>query len=106
MTALAPGKTVSSKSPTITVDAGLAAGTHVIQLVVVDNSGNASDPARLTVMVRARRVTGPGTTGVTPVLDPLLDPATVKEVVQPPTPVDPVIKATRTTLTAKIVTPK
>ena len=55
MVALAPGKTVRSKAPTITVDAGLAVGTHVIALNVVDDAGNVSAAASLTVAVKAVR---------------------------------------------------
>ena len=74
MVALVPGKTVRSKSPSIKVDAGLAVGTHVIALTVVDNSGNESAPARLAVTVQERRrVPIRGTTDTTMLTDALLD---------------------------------
>jgi hypothetical protein len=44
------GRPVLTSTPTVQVD-NLAAGPHVFQLVVVDDSGNASKPASVTVNV-------------------------------------------------------
>jgi hypothetical protein len=46
------GQTVGSAAPTVTVDNALKAGSYRFQLVVLDDSGNASAPALLLVTVR------------------------------------------------------
>ncbi len=51
MVTLAPGKAFSSSQPTVVVENALASGAHVFQLVVVDDSGNASAPVQLVVNV-------------------------------------------------------
>lgn len=51
MARFAPNQTVTTRTPTVSVDAGLPAGTHIFQLVVVDDAGNRSAPARFTVEI-------------------------------------------------------
>lgn len=48
--------------PSVTVDAGLPAGRYRFQLVVVDESGNQSEPQEtiVTVVQRTTPPTGPG----------------------------------------------
>ena len=46
------GSTVISTEPTITVENLLQAGSWTFRLVCVDDAGNESDPAELTVNVR------------------------------------------------------
>lgn len=45
------GQPVTTDTPQVLVDAGLKAGRHRFQLVVVDGSGNASKPAEVVVQV-------------------------------------------------------
>jgi len=47
-----PGVAVTTTTPTVTVDAGLAPGRHLFRLVVQDNDGNESAPAEQVVVVR------------------------------------------------------
>lgn len=47
-----PGVAVTTTTPTVTVDAGLAPGRHQFRLVVQDNDGNESAPAEQVVVVR------------------------------------------------------
>ena len=53
------GETLKTDSPTVDVEVGrestLPVGSHVFQLVVVDDSGNESLPAQVKVVVRDTR---------------------------------------------------
>lgn len=70
MPVLAPGRTLSSREPTLRVENAFAPGTYVFRLTVVDDSRNESAPVELTVRVQ-RAVVGPVVVG--PVLrDPIL----------------------------------
>lgn len=52
MTEFTVGKTVAQSEPQVTVDASsLSAGVHRFQLVVVDDSGNVSEPTFLEIVV-------------------------------------------------------
>ncbi len=42
---------ISTETPTVVVDGGVALGTHSFRLVVVDDSGLVSTPATVTVNV-------------------------------------------------------
>lgn len=53
MAAFRRGTPVVTDTATVTVDAGLPTGVHRFQLVVVDDAGNVSRPAELSVEVRA-----------------------------------------------------
>lgn len=53
MPVLVPGRPVASRSPTLSVENELAAGTHRFSLVVVDTAGNESTPAVIEVRVTA-----------------------------------------------------
>jgi hypothetical protein len=58
MTVLTPNQPVTVLSPLLTVEAAppaapLPAGTHQVRLVVVDDQGNQSTPALITVTVLA-----------------------------------------------------
>jgi hypothetical protein len=44
-------KPVSTTGPTVVVDGGLAVGTHVFRLVVINRDGRASQPADVIVTV-------------------------------------------------------
>ena len=46
------GRPITTKEPTITVDAGLPVGLHRFQLVVVDDAGNRSVPDVAVVSVQ------------------------------------------------------
>lgn len=52
MAAFRPNQPVTTLEPRVAVDAGLAAGQHTFELVVTDDSGNRSLPARVVVDVR------------------------------------------------------
>jgi hypothetical protein len=52
-------KPVVTTTPTVTVDAGLPAGVHRFQLVVVDSAGNESKPAVVAVTIKARTIPVP-----------------------------------------------
>jgi hypothetical protein len=47
-----PGVPVTTTTPTVTVDAGLAPGRHLFRLVVQDNDGDDSAPAEQIVIIR------------------------------------------------------
>lgn len=51
MVTLAPGKAFSTSQPSVVVENVLDPGRHVFQLVVTDDSGNASAPVDLVVSV-------------------------------------------------------
>lgn len=61
MTSFTINRPVSTREPTIAVDAGLRPGTHRFQLEVIDSSGNRSRPVLANVVVTSRSTTGPGT---------------------------------------------
>lgn len=46
------GVPVVTSTPTVTVDPPLAVGRHVFRLVVVDDTGEQSDPAEAIVVIR------------------------------------------------------
>ncbi len=48
-----------TRVPQLKVDAGLAPGTHVFELVVTDQAGNGSKAARVSVKIVRDLVTGP-----------------------------------------------
>ena len=68
MVAFVPGREVRSEKPEVIVDAGLKPGGYRFQLVVVDDSGNASAPAFLSMTVRAASPPPPPPSG--PRIDP------------------------------------
>ncbi len=59
MAILATGRMVASAQPTLLVENRLEPGSYRFQLVCVDDAGNASEPAMLTVTVRQRTVIRP-----------------------------------------------
>ncbi|MFU2486465.1 hypothetical protein [Thauera sp. WH-1] len=85
MVSFVRGQTIKTATPTITVDAGLAAGVHRFQLVVQTDTGQASVPAMVEVSV-VRMVVDP----IRPVLD--------STVVNPP-PGSPTLTTTPTVTT-------
>jgi hypothetical protein len=58
VTKFVPGKPVVTVDPVIDVDAGITEGTHVFELVVEDDDGNLSQPARAVVVVKGRGAGG------------------------------------------------
>ncbi len=58
MAAFVQGRPLTTREPVITVDAGLAIGTHRFQLVVVDSDGLRSRPDTVTVRIAAGVVGG------------------------------------------------
>jgi hypothetical protein len=56
MTAFSPNKPVTTREPRVDVDAGLPAGSHTFELVVTDDAGNRSQPARVVVEIRSVRL--------------------------------------------------
>lgn len=72
MATFAPGQTIKTREPTITVDAGLALGVHRFQLVVLTDTGQTSAPAIAEVSVQ-RLVLDP----LRPVLDATLTSPTI-----------------------------
>ena len=79
MTQFAVGQSITTTTPTIVVDAGLAIGSHRFQLVVVDSAGLRSADDVQVVAIQRSLVVGP-------VIDPVVHP-----VVTPVTPVGPAI---------------
>lgn len=79
MPVLAQSKTVRSDVPTLLVENPFAPGRYRFELTVVDDAGNESVPAQIVVEVRARPV----------VIDPRLDVAVVRPVLDPRIVVDP-----------------
>lgn len=75
---------ITTREPSIAVDAGLAVGQHRFQLVVVDGAGLRSAPAVAVVSVQRSGVTQPG-----PILSgPILAQPVAT---QPATPTSPVL---------------
>ena len=60
MASFTVGKPIVTPTPAIAVDAGLPVGSHRFQLVVVDSSGNRSQPAVAVVTIRKPGITLPG----------------------------------------------
>lgn len=60
MPVLTPNTPLASRTPQISVENRLAAGTYLFRLTVVDEAGNQSAPADLRVTLA--RVAGPGPT--------------------------------------------
>lgn len=76
MPVLAQSRTVSTDVPTLLVENRFAPGLYRFDLVVVDDSGNESLPARIVVEVRPRRVVvdpRPDIGPLRPTLDPRLE---------------------------------
>ncbi len=66
MVSFVAGKSVSTDTPNVVVDAGLPAGRHRFRLVVQDNGGTNSQPAEIVVQVQrlvVPPITGPVITG-------------------------------------------
>lgn len=84
MVSFVRGRTLSTTTPTVAVDAGLPLGTHRFQLVVVSASGQASAPAIVDVAV-ARIGTEP------------LNPNVGSTITSPVRPLDTTIVRPRTT---------
>ena len=61
MAVFTPGKTISTRRPVITVDAGLKPGRYYFRLVVIDEQGNRSkmDQALVTIVNRQGRGNSP-----------------------------------------------
>lgn len=93
MATFVPGRPITTDQPFIDVDAGLSAGTHRFQLVVVDAQGNRSAPDVQTVTVV--RLTIP--TPIEPIgpiipIDPVgpIDPLSPVRPVIPIEPIQPI----------------
>jgi hypothetical protein len=71
MSGFEPGRAITTREPTLPVPGGLPVGVYRIQLVVIDEMGNASAPAVHTVSV-VRFFPGPG-----PLPGPLTDPVII-----------------------------
>ncbi len=89
MPVLTAGTALRSRSPTVTVENQLAAGSWRFRLTVVDDSGNESDPAELVVRVADVR---PPTPPTGPVVGPVrpIDPVVLRDPVRPVPPVPPI----------------
>jgi hypothetical protein len=59
MAILATGRPVASAQPTLLVENAFQPGSYRFQLVCVDDAGNVSEPAQITVTVRQRIVIRP-----------------------------------------------
>lgn len=90
MVAFTVGKPVTTDTPEVEVDAGLAVGSHRFQLMVVDDSDLRSKPDEIVVLVRGR------------IVPPVTDPPIV--VVRPPIG-DPVIDPVRPPVTGPVINP-
>jgi hypothetical protein len=92
MAAFTVDKPIPTRTPTITVDAGLAVGDHRFQLEVVDDGGLRSKPDLVTVTVQRRVIVSPERP-TRPVPTPVPPVTPVRPVVSPiittPTPVSP-----------------
>ena len=99
MTTFVRGRTVKTAEAVVTVDAGLAIGTHRFQLAVVTRDGRQSTPDVVDVVVSRVLVVDPPRPPVTrpPVIPPVTRPPVtpvVTDVVRPP--VTPVVTPIRT----------
>ena len=72
-------KRVETEEPLIKVDPGLKEGRYVFQLTVIDQDGNKSRPAQITVVVKRDIV----------IIDPRLIDPIIRE---PIIPIDPIIR--------------
>ena len=81
MPVLATGRMVRSAQPTLLVENAFEPGGYRFQLVCVDDAGNASEPAQITVTVRPRVVF--------PRPDVVVPERIVVEPVRPRTPIRP-----------------
>ncbi len=70
---------VETEEPVIKVDPGLKEGRYVFQLTVIDQDGNKSRPAQITVVVKRDIV----------IIDPRLIDPIIRE---PIIPIDPIIR--------------
>lgn len=52
MPRFAVGRPIATEEPTVVVEPGLTVGRHLFTLVVVDDEGHRSEPARVIVEVR------------------------------------------------------
>ncbi|TGX53696.1 hypothetical protein E5A73_12835 [Sphingomonas gei] len=75
MVTLSPGKTFSTSQPSVVVENALDPGRHVFELVVIDDSGNASAPVSLVVSVE-KPATKPNPTETPPTRAP--DPESLR----------------------------
>jgi hypothetical protein len=97
MAQFAVGQSITTATPTIIVDAGLAIGGHRFQLVVVDSSGLRSAPDVKDVSVQrlvvvppvVGPVTGPVINPVGPVATPVLSPSVTPSITTLTTPRKP-----------------
>lgn len=72
-------KHVETEEPVIKVDPGLKEGRYVFQLTVIDQDGNMSRPAQITVVVKRDIV--------------IIDPRLVDPIIREPIiPIDPIIR--------------
>ena len=78
-------KSVKTKNPTVSVEAGLPAGKHRFQLIVTDSQGNQSRPAELVVEIREKSTPDRPVTPVIPII-----PVTPITPVTPVTPLTPI----------------
>lgn len=93
MPVLTAGKTVRSAKPTLLVENAFKPGAYRFELVVVDDAGNVSAPASLTVTVRGTNTPRiPGrvvTRGGTPTPVPTPAPSPVRTITNRVTPAPP-----------------
>jgi len=106
------GKPVTTDTPVVEVDAGLAVGSHRFQLVVVDDNGLRSKPDEIVVLVRGRIVLDPPIVVTRPpIADPVIDPAppvagpVTGPVVRPPVVVGPAVDPVRPPITGPAINP-
>jgi hypothetical protein len=59
MPLMAPGKSITTTQPSITIPGGMQPGKYLFQLEVVDATGRRSAPARKEVTI-VRTIGGPG----------------------------------------------
>ncbi|WP_418320182.1 hypothetical protein [Piscinibacter sakaiensis] len=102
MPVLVINRTIEQREPTLLVENRLAPGLHRFSLVVVDDSGNASEPDFFTVTVRRAVVVDPVRPPVTPIRPVIVDPVIRPPISGPlrppapgPTPLRPRSAATR-----------
>ena len=118
MPAFAVNQPITTPTPTIVVDAGLPAGSHRFQLVVIDSAGNRSAADVGVVTIQREIVTGPvnptvpGPVVVDPVVigprPPVVTPTPVTPTTVTPAPaVTPNTTITpNTTTTPGVLTPR
>lgn len=77
MTTFVKGRTIKTAAAQVAVDAGLAAGTHRFQLVVVSSDGRSSAPQVVDVLISRPAILRPRpslTAAVTPLITPIVHP--------------------------------